>query len=140
MDHRDRLAMYGRCEPEHQLDLRHMTLTFEHETEDGDPIEFVLPVRMQVCDTCGGKGTHVNPSIDSHGITAEEWSEWDDEEREGYFSGHYDITCYRCSGTNVTPEIDRERAAVDALKAWDEECKSLADDRRCQESERRYGA
>ena len=67
----------------------------------------ILPMKFKVCSTCNGKGTHVNPSIDSHGITEEEWNrDWSYEEQETYLSGGYDIACYECHGEKVVPEIN----------------------------------
>lgn len=65
-----------------------------------------LPMKYIVCPLCYGKGKHVNPSIDSHGITASEWNEWDQEERDLYINGGYDVICYQCNGERVIPEIN----------------------------------
>lgn len=65
-----------------------------------------VPIEFVVCSTCNGTGTHVNPSIDAHGITAEEWDrDWDYEDREAYMRGMYDVPCYECQGERVVPEI-----------------------------------
>jgi len=51
------------------------------------------------CDKCGGQGhssSHVEP--DGGGFTANEWSEMDDDFREGYMSGRYDKRCSECNG------------------------------------------
>lgn len=89
-----------------RLDKKRMIAVVElcAEDEEGDYEEEVeIPFIYEVCDVCGGKGTHVNPSIDSHGITADEWAEWDDDDREDYFSGAYDVECYECGGEKVVP-------------------------------------
>ena len=63
--------------------------------------------RFEVCPTCEGKGSHVNPSIDSHGITGEEWDrDWSYEDRENYMTGFYDVDCYECHGKRVVPVPD----------------------------------
>jgi len=68
-----------------------------------------LPMKFVVCPTCRGKGSHVNPSIDAHGISAEEWDrDWGEEEREMYLSGGYDVPCYECDGRRVVPEINTD--------------------------------
>lgn len=77
-----------------------------------------FPCRFVVCDTCGGKGSHVNPSIDAHGITQEEFDE-DPEFRENYFSGAYDVPCYECHGKRVVPEIDEESLTVDQRQDYE---------------------
>lgn len=87
-------------------------------TEDDE--ETVLPSKYEVCPTCGGRGSYVNPSIDSHGITAEEWDTWDDEEREGYFAGYYDITCEECEGLRVVRVPDWEKLTDDQKRLWQE--------------------
>jgi hypothetical protein len=78
-------------------------------SKDGQ-IEFLnilLPAKRVVCPRCDGSGTHVNPSIDGNGLTAEDFVE-DPDFRESYFSGVYDVRCERCDGNNVVDEIDEE--------------------------------
>jgi hypothetical protein len=65
--------------------------------------EVEIPITFDVCDTCEGKGTHVNPSIDAHGITEDEWCQWNSGEQEFYMSGGYDVECYECAGKRVVP-------------------------------------
>ena len=70
---------------------------------DCDPTKrFEVPARFEVCSTCKGKGSHVNPSIDSHGITGDEWDEWGYEEQDAYMNGAYDVTCNECNGKRST--------------------------------------
>lgn len=105
-----------------------------------------FPCQMQVCGTCDGKGKHVNPSIDSHGISAAEWEEdWDEDDRDDYIGGLYDVTCYECHGANVVPTLvpidetkDPLRARI--LKFMEEcaECRAGCDAE--SEMERRMGA
>ena len=65
-------------------------------------------VTMERCDTCNGKGSHVNPSIDSHGLTEEDFDE-DEGFRSDYMSGAYDQQCGECSGSGVVPvPVDEE--------------------------------
>lgn len=77
-------------------------------------VEF--PFTYEVCSLCGGKGTHVNPSIDAHGISADEFAE-DPDFAEEYFSGAYDVACYECGGKRVVPEIDESRLDEEQKKA-----------------------
>jgi hypothetical protein len=67
-----------------------------------------IPAVYEVCDVCEGKGTHVNPSIDSHGLSAEDFDE-DPDFAESYFSGHYDVSCVSCNGKRVVPMPDYSR-------------------------------
>ncbi|MFI5222641.1 MAG: hypothetical protein ACHQX3_00100 [Nitrospirales bacterium] len=69
---------------------------------DLDDQEQIIPAVYGVCPTCDGKGKHVNPAIDSHGISPEEFDE-DPGFREDYFSGLYDMRCVECGGNRVVP-------------------------------------
>jgi hypothetical protein len=83
-------------------------LTIEFEDEDGSV--YLLPAKYEVCERCEGRGQHTNPSIDGNGITMEEWwgPDWDDESREMYMNGGYDVTCVECGGLRVVPVADRD--------------------------------
>lgn len=78
------------------------------EIDDGREVS--VPVEYEVCPTCGGAGSYVNPSIDSHGISAEEFYE-DREFAEFYVSGIFDIQCVLCRGQNVVPVCMDEEVA-----------------------------
>ena len=56
----------------------------------------------EVCGTCEGRGKHVNPSIDAHGLTREDFDE-DPDFAESYFRGDYDMPCNECHGRRVVP-------------------------------------
>lgn len=88
MDRRDRMAQFGRdyFPSESNVDLSKMTVTFSMEEEDGTMIEHCLPLKMEVCESCHGTSKHVNPSIDAHGISPEEFDE-DPDFAEDYFEG-----------------------------------------------------
>lgn len=60
-----------------------------------------VEVRFEVCPVCDGRGTYVNPSIDAHGLTSEDFE--DDDFAEDYLGGRYDIVCRLCQGDNVVP-------------------------------------
>ena len=51
-----------------------------------------------ICPVCDGDGRVVNPNIDAHGLTAEDFDE-DPDFAEDYASGLYDIPCTPCDGT-----------------------------------------
>ena len=72
------------------------------DAEKGDlPEVFIVRTSgFRVCPTCEGYGTHVNPSIDAHGIGREEFDE-DPDFEEAYFAGAYDVTCGKCNGQRV---------------------------------------
>lgn len=117
--------------------------TIEHYDEndeyDGDT-EVSIPAKYEVCPRCRGRGKHVNPNIDGHGISAEEWDrDWSQEERERYLSGGYDVTCEECKGLRVVLEPDEETADPGLLKEYYEQQRADADYRREREIERRMG-
>ncbi len=65
----------------------------------------VVSFEYKVCPTCRGKGSHVNPSIDEHGMSEREMARRGPEFREQYFSGAYDQRCNQCEGENVVPKL-----------------------------------
>jgi hypothetical protein len=95
---------------------------FEYTDENGDEVEVELPSRFEVCQRCEGRGSHVNPNIDGHGITAEEWDrDWDEDSREGYMTGRYDVPCQTCDGLRVERVVDRDRCEPALLARFDHE-------------------
>lgn len=115
MDHRDYAAKYG---PQYdKIDEAkkkiYVTLTYDDGEEE---VEF--PMCWEVCPTCDGNGKYVNPSIDSHGLTHEDFE--DPDFKESYLSGGYDVQCAECKGRRVVPEID-EAALTPEQKAKYEE-------------------
>lgn len=131
MDHRDS-ARQGRMDglrPDHER----MVLI----DEDGDLGS--LPARYEVCWTCDGRGKHVNPSVDSHGISAAEFDE-DPDFREDYCRGVYDVTCYECGGRRVTLQLDRNACPKEALEEIDKRVISESSYRAECAAERRMGA
>lgn len=85
---------------------------------DGASITHHLPVRLEVCGTCRGHGTRVNPSIDGNGITSSEMDELGDDFRDDYMAGIYDVQCSTCEGRNVVPVVDEDRADPVILEAY----------------------
>lgn len=100
-------------------------ITKEIYTDDGDAIEVEFPSKFEICSRCEGHGKHVNPSIDSHGISEEEWRyDWSEEEREGYFNGAYDVICHTCKGQRVVAVVDEDRLNEEQkknFKTWQEQ-------------------
>jgi hypothetical protein len=89
-----------------------------------------LPAKYDVCDRCQGKGSHVNPSIDGHGISMDEWwgPDWDDESREDYMNGAYDVGCYECNGKRVVLEVDENACDKALLEAYYKDMRRKSDD------------
>jgi hypothetical protein len=125
MDRRDYAALYDRFPGDYDAEREVFVIEFDppdDAPEDAEPEVVEVPIRFEVCETCDGRGKHVNPSIDAHGIGAEEWEqEWDEEERESYFRGGYDIRCNECSGRRVVP--------VPNLGSLDETCRKRVQER-----------
>lgn len=67
-------------------------------------INATIPGGLVVCPICEGKGHYVNPSIDSQGISTEEFAE-DPDFAESYVRGDYDMTCKCCNGHNVVNKL-----------------------------------
>lgn len=117
--------------------MRATIILYNHETEEDDEIE--VPFTYEVCPTCSGKGSHVNPSVDCNGLTAEDFAE-DPDLLENYMEGNYDVSCYECGGNRVVPVMDEERIDPAILKRIHKVQEDDADFRAIQEAERRMGA
>ena len=76
-----------------------------------------LPWKWDVCSTCDGKGTHVNPSIDANGLTADDFAD-DPDFAEDYWSGRYDQVCNECKGRTTVQVVDETRCSHDLLEAY----------------------
>jgi RecJ-like exonuclease len=120
-------------------------IRFTRVTGEGDEVEVVLPASYEVCDRCRGNGKHVNPAIDGDGITSEEFDrDWDDESKEAYFAGDYDVLCEECDGKRVIlviNEAECKRQGLEAdLAAYYENRRDEASYRAECAAERRMGA
>src|SRR5580765_6758371 len=103
MDHRD-IAGHFRSVLQ-DVNQRTMQGTFTFEDADGTETEHVVHLRFDVCETCQGRGAHVNPGVDSHGLTAADFAE-DPDFAEDYCAGAYDVPCAECKGRRVVPVVD----------------------------------
>ena len=119
MDHRDVVNTDYRP---YQVDVTLKTISL-----DSDDGVFEVPMEWGVCPTCQGEGKHVNPSIDAHGLSAEDFAE-DPEFAEDYMRGTYDVPCHECQGQRVVPTSTDPRF----IKAMDEFWASEAADRHTQ--------
>jgi hypothetical protein len=120
MDARDRAAMTGRWYESFDQDRMTVEVLLYNEDADDDADEEFLaefPVEFEVCTLCNGKGSHVNPGIDAHGISADEFYD-DPGFAEDYFSGMYDVSCYECKGLRVIPEIAEKRLTDEQKKNY----------------------
>lgn len=107
--------------------------------EDDDEGDIKLLCKWGVCPTCGGNGSHVNPSIDAGGISAEDFRE-DPDFADAYFSGAYNQTCNECNGRRVVPEIDRENNPEEMIERYDNHLQFEAEYAAEVAAERRMGA
>jgi len=84
------------------------TVTVYYEDDEGDydnqMVEEtrMVPVTFEVCPTCYGRGTHVNPSIDASGLDPHD-PDLDEEFWADYRSGAYNMPCYHCEGASTIP-------------------------------------
>ncbi len=116
------------------MNKRIITVTIVDDNED--EVEHELPATNEVCGRCDGHGTHSNSSIDGNGITASEWSEWEQDEQDSYMNGEYDVTCVKCHGDNVvlvpdTSVMSEEQKTI--FSQWEkQEAEKVALDAECQ--------
>ena len=94
-----------------------------------------IPVRFEVCNVCQGRGNYVNPAIDSHGLTRDDFNA-DPEFYEDYLSGIYNVRCEGCEGRATVPvPTDKAHKRVLAEEAEDAFTNNLE-----REMEMRMGA
>lgn len=118
------------------------TYRFTHETRSGKEFTIRLIGKAEVCSNCEGSGKIVNPSIDGHGLTREDFDD-DPDFAEAYFAGRYDIDCPDCNGDRVVIVPNEERLNKRQrflLERHYETLASLRESYRMEMMERRYGA
>jgi excinuclease UvrABC ATPase subunit len=114
------------------------TTSIEFETRHGRVHQ--LPSVWTICHRCDGNGTHDHPAF-SNGITSSEWEQdWDEEEREHYLRGAYDVQCEKCHGSGKVLEVDRDRVNPRLLVLYDNYQDQVRIMRFEVETERRMGA
>lgn len=118
----------------------------------------VVGARFEVCPTCDGRGSHVNPSIDASGISSEDFrddpdfyddyfgyngDEDDDGEPIRQARGMYDVDCYECEGRRVVPVPawdDEDPEHVTMRQYLRDRAREAADDHAMRMAEMRMGA
>ena len=105
---------------------------------DDEGAEHELPVRFAVCDLCQGRGSHVNPSIDAGGISAQDFAD-DPGFYEDYMCGQFDVQCNECHGLRVVQVVNRDACDPELLAAYDAEMKADAEFAAECAAERRMG-
>lgn len=116
-------------------------IEFERETDDGETYDVRIPAEWAICSRCSGDGTHVNPNVDGHGISPEEFDE-DPDFAEAYFGGVYDVSCGECDGAGkvlAAVLADDEAEWTDDQRAYVEHEQAQADDRAERANELRMG-
>jgi hypothetical protein len=107
-----------------------------HVTDEGDEVELTIRSHKEVCPTCRGKGSRVNPAIDGHGIGQDEWDEAGEEFQRDYLDGHFDVQCDECNGLRVIDVPDPEDPN---FALWEADMEAEADYRAEREAEIRMG-
>jgi len=88
------------------------TLTWTEEDEDGVEHQRAIPHKWEICHSCAGDGTIPDRAISPTGDgswTGSEFAEAcheDEDFRDHYFGGMYDVACPDCSGSGKTKAID----------------------------------
>lgn len=104
-----------------------------------DGTEKPLPTTWVVCDVCNGAGSHVNPAIDAHGISAEEFAE-DPDFAEDYAAGVYDQPCNKCKGRTTVRAVNLDALSDEDRVAYQEQLDDAADYDAMVRAEIRAGA
>jgi hypothetical protein len=105
----------------------------DDERSDG---EAWVRIKFEVCPACDGRGQYVNPSIDAHGLTADDFDEAGPDFADEYRRGDYDVQCVLCGGEKVVPVPLDE----DILRQINEEADDRYQYRAEQLAEMRMGA
>ena len=95
-----------------------MNIRVNEDTDEETTVEF--PFKWGVCGLCNGKGSHVNPSIDCNGISAQDFAD-DPSFSAAYMSGRYDQQCNKCHGRTTVPTINKDACDEEQqanLKLW----------------------
>ena len=136
-DARDR-AMRNASERRASEDHQRMQVQVQLVRDGDDWCHEWVPAVYVVCGLCDGRGQHVNPSIDAHGLTAEDF-DMDPDFAEDYRSGAYDMVCAQCDGRRVELVPDVERMDDATVHAYNRACEERWAFEREQEAERRFG-
>ena len=128
MDRRDRMEMNGGNK------IPTVSIFDENDCET----EIPLPTIKEVCPTCRGNGVHVNPSIDSHGLSAEDFAS-DPDFSQDYFSGTYNQTCNECHGLRVIDVVDVDSCDPKLYGLYEEQTQADHEFQSMCDYERRMG-
>lgn len=102
--------------------------------DEDDNLLIIVSSHYEVCSSCRGSGTMVNPSIDCGGLSDEDF--YDEEFRHDYMSGRYDVKCSACEGQRLIPVPVLPPKLLALVEEWD---RDQADYARMVAAERAYG-
>lgn len=103
-----------------------------------DGSEQQLPTHWEICDNCRGDGQLPLQGIV---ITADDWADWDDDDRHEYMHGTaYNSNCVECGGSGKIRVVDEDQLDEDTLAEWHRQLDEIADMRAMEAAERRMGA
>lgn len=123
-----------------KLKLQHDALKYvEHPDHDGSDHIWVTG-RMEVCQECGGTGSHVRKDLDDSAMVDAMREDGNEEGLRAYFNGAFDERCTVCDGANVVLAPDPDSVpdwAQDAIDSWNQ---SRWESEEISRQERRMGA
>lgn len=101
-----------------------------------------IPFSWAICPMCEGHATDRGASVecDGGGFTSSEWSEQDDDFKQGYLSGAYDRPCTACDGLGRITEPDLGALDGEERAAYEQSLRDDADYRAMSAAEIRMGA
>lgn len=91
----------------------------------------------EICESCGGDGSHSNHL---GVIDPETWNDWEDEDRHAYMSGRYDKKCSLCDGSGKVRIMDIDSLNASAKQWVKEYTDMMRGDLMCRKSEMMMGA
>jgi hypothetical protein len=103
----------------------------EYLDEDGN--EMKLPTKWAICPDCGGEG---GSSAHLGVLTT---GDWEQEELDDYFAGHYDRSCSPCDGTGKLKVPNHNAMTAEQSKLVNDQDRHDHDCQMEMEAERRMG-
>lgn len=103
----------------------------------GVEFELSLPAKRIVCPCCDGAGTELRGGL--KGLAISDESMQDDDFRESYFGGDYDVQCSECKGENVVLVVDETKLSPRMLERYHRALQAKQDYELEKAHERRMG-
>jgi predicted methyltransferase len=86
-------------------------------TKKGNYFEVKVKSKRVVCPSCEGEGTELRGGL--KGLAISEEALQDDDFREAYFGGGYDVACSHCEGKRVVDAVDEEALSKKMFARWE---------------------